>query len=38
MDYVLEIIDSNINVFELNKNQFLKIEKEGYLVETETIF
>lgn len=38
MDYVLEIIDSNINVFELKKNQYLKIEKEGYLVETETIF
>ena len=38
MDYVLEIIDSNINVFELNKNQYLKIEKDRYLVETKTIF
>jgi hypothetical protein len=33
MDYVLDIIDSNINIFHLKSNEYLKMEKEGYIVE-----
>ena len=32
MDYTLDIIDSDIKIFELKSNQFLKMEKEGYSV------
>jgi hypothetical protein len=33
MDYFLDIIDSNINIFHLKSNEYLKMEKEGYIVE-----
>lgn len=32
MDYVLDIIDSNIMIFQLRSSQFLKIEKNGYVI------
>jgi hypothetical protein len=32
MDYVLDIIDSNIMIFQLSSSQFLKIEKDGYVI------
>ena len=33
MDYVLNIIDTDINVFELRSHQYLKIEKDRYTIE-----
>lgn len=36
LDYVLKIIDSDINVFELRRHQYLKVQKDGYHIE-ETI-
>ena len=33
MDYVLDIIDSNINIFHLKSNEYLKMEKEGYIID-----
>jgi len=32
MDYVLDIIDSDIEIFQLKSNAFLKIEKDGYVI------
>lgn len=34
MDYVLDIIDSNINFLKLNSHQILKIDSENYFVKT----
>ena len=34
MDYVLDIIDSNINFLKLNSHQILKIDSENYYVKT----
>lgn len=32
MDYTLDIIDSDIKIFELKSHQFLKMEKDGYII------
>jgi hypothetical protein len=33
MDYVVDIIDSNINIFQIRKNQYLKIGENNYTIE-----
>lgn len=33
MDYVLDIIDSNINIFQIRKHQYLKIGENNYTIE-----
>ena len=32
MDYVLDIIDTDINIFQLRSNQYLKINTDGYII------
>jgi len=37
MDYLIKIIDSNINMIELNSKQYIQIQKDDYIIESTVV-